>query len=586
MYKNYQKIMKRNTFLIFKLFNFYILAAAMLLTSCADMLETESELVEYEKDNTLNHPTDSVYSVMGIINKMQIIADRSVLLGEVRGDLVSPTEAASADLKRLANFDLAQDNKYNQVSDYYAVINNCNYYLAYIDTTLQRRGRVLFEREYAAVKAFRAWTYLELVKAYGKVPLVTTPMMTEREANYALSITPSNIKEVCQYFIDDLKPLAEVKVPDFGTIGDYKSVDFFLPIKALLGDLYLWSEQYKDAAFWYHEYLNDQDKVIMMEKDNRVFWNSISEYLTPRNTYQVDKTEEILSYIPMETQIFDGNVSDLINVFCSTKNNNYYAQLIPSEAIYQLSNSQYYCTEHKTDVAVDTVYAPRTGFLSNIYLGDLRLSAVFSEKSVEGQDSYSEYSSLRHENKKFMNNSSLTTKDRIITYRSPMVYLRYAEALNRANYPSSAFAVLKYGLCAEHLLNYVDPREQAAAGDLIVFRSDFNHDNTVGIHSRGSGDSHCNDKYYSMPMPEEAQATYEDTVKCQIPLVEDLIINEMALEGSFEGNRFYDLLRVASRPDRDASYLANRIALRNGSDNATLKALLMNKDNWFLPLPR
>ena len=222
---------------------------AVALTSCADMLETDSELVEYEKDNTLNHPTDSVYSVMGIINKMQVIADRSVLLGEVRGDLVSTTEAASADLKRLANFDFTQDNKYNQVSDYYAVINNCNYYLAHIDTTLQRRGRILFQREYAAVKAFRAWTYLELVKAYGSVPLVTTPMMTEREANDALNITPSNIKQVCQYFIDDLKPLVEVEVPDFGTIGDYKSVDFFLPIKALLGDLYLWSEQYNDAAY-------------------------------------------------------------------------------------------------------------------------------------------------------------------------------------------------------------------------------------------------------------------------------------------------------------------------------------------------
>ena len=52
------------------------------------MLETDSELVEFEQDNTLNHPTDSVYSVLGIINRMQIIADRTVLLGEVRGDLV------------------------------------------------------------------------------------------------------------------------------------------------------------------------------------------------------------------------------------------------------------------------------------------------------------------------------------------------------------------------------------------------------------------------------------------------------------------------------------------------------------------
>ena len=75
---------------------FYLLLLSfspLLLTSCEDMLKPESDLVEFEEDHTLNHATDSVYSVMGIINKMQIIADRVVLLGEVRGDLVVPSSA-------------------------------------------------------------------------------------------------------------------------------------------------------------------------------------------------------------------------------------------------------------------------------------------------------------------------------------------------------------------------------------------------------------------------------------------------------------------------------------------------------------
>ena len=86
-------------------------------------------------------------------------------------------------------------------------------------------------------------------------------------------------------------------------------------------------------------------------------------------------------------------------------------------------------------------------------------------------------------------------------------------------------------------------------------------------------------------MPATAMATHQDTVNYQMPLVEDFIIDEMALEGAFEGNRFYDLMRVASRPDRDASYLANRIAKRGGTEDSSLKSLLMNKSNWFLPLP-
>ena len=183
------------------------------------MLETDSELVEYEKNNTLNHPTDSVYSVLGILNKIQVIADRTVLLGEVRGDLVTTTDAASADLKNLANFELSKDNQYNHVSDYYAVINNCNYYIAHVDTAMQRRGRYVFREEYAAVKAFRAWTYLELVKAYGQVPLVLTPMMTEREAREAMALQRSDIKAVCNTFIDDLTPYAYVVVSQLRCIA-------------------------------------------------------------------------------------------------------------------------------------------------------------------------------------------------------------------------------------------------------------------------------------------------------------------------------------------------------------------------------
>ena len=91
-----------------------MLAAALLLTGCADLMETDSELVEYEKDNHLDSPSDSVYSVMGIIYKLQTIADRTVILGEVRGDLTTVQAAASKDLKAVANFTVDTENAYNR----------------------------------------------------------------------------------------------------------------------------------------------------------------------------------------------------------------------------------------------------------------------------------------------------------------------------------------------------------------------------------------------------------------------------------------------------------------------------------------
>ncbi len=547
----------------------------LLLSSCSDILDTSSELVEFQEDNTLDHPTDSVYSVMGIVNRMQLIADRSVLLGEIRSDLVTPTEAASADLKRLAAFDFAEPNKYCQVSDYYAVINNCNYYLANVDTTLQRRGRTLFRYEYAAVKAFRAWTYLELVKNYGQVPLVTEPVMTEREAEEALTRRVATIKEVCDYFIADLTPYALVELPQYGDINSYTSTEFFIPMRALLGDLCLWAGRYQEAARWYHDYLNDKERFITLNSSNRVRWTSVTDFQRPTDAYST-QGNEVISRIPMEQRVFDGIVSDLLNVFSSTRENNYFFQVTPSAGMRQLSADQVYCMEYKTETTTDTVYVPRSGFTDNILVGDLRLSSNYKKTSQGGQDEYSEYSTLRQTIGKHTANS-------ITTYRRTMVYLRYAEALNRSGLPQSAFAVLKYGLCAENNRTHIDSLEQVAAGDLITFdETAFTRETVIGIHSIGSGDSECN-AYYDMPQPSTPLATRQDTIAYQIPLVEDRIVTEMALEGAFEGYRFYDLMRIALRRG-DPSYLADPVSRRNGTSDPAVRALLMDTSNWYLPL--
>lgn len=552
-------------------------ALVILLPSCSDMLETESEYVEFEKDNTLNHPTDSVYSVLGIIGKMQIIADRTVLFGEVRGDLVTPTEAASADLKRLANFEFTEDNKYNAVSDYYAVINNCNYYLAHVDTALQRRGRNLFRAEYAAVKSFRAWTYLQLAMAYGQVPLVTDPVMTEKEAREAMNLNRSGITEICQYFINDLTPYAEVELPRFGDINNFDSQQFFIPMKALLGDLCLWTGMYKEAAKWYHDYLTDKRNPIQINYSNRIVWPSATEFVSPVNGYSTtSNTQEVLSFIPMEERVFDGVVSDLSNIYNSTQENNNYFQITPSQAMYDISAAQTYCLENKTATTTDTIYVPKTGLYKEIMAGDLRFYSNYNIVSVSGQDKFSEYGPDNQTFRKIIARY-------IPTYRRTMVYLRYAEALNRAGYPQSAFTILKHGICQENILNNVDSLERTAADELITFDANvFTKETSIGIHSFGSGDSQDN-AYYTLPMPPTQLATRQDTINYQIPLVEDYIINEMALEGSFEGYRFNDLMRVALRRN-DPAYLADPISLRRGTRNDALHALLMETKNWYLPL--
>lgn len=560
-----------------------LFVASVALTSCEDMLKTDSDFVMYEDDNTLSQVTDSVYSVLGIVNKMQAIADRAMLIGEIRADLVKTTEAASADLKRLSAWDFSQDNKYNVVSDYYAVINHCNYFLHHVDTTLERRGYKVFEAEYAAVKAFRAWTYLELAKVYGHVPLVLKPLMTELEAREAMNGPRASMQEICDYFIQDLTPYAYRKAPQWGSINDLPSRVFFIPMRPLLGDLCLWAGRYQEAATWYHDYLTDRDNYVMMNPSSRICWYNPTEFIAPTDAYistnsaGVTSTAEVRCFIPMEMREFDGIISELPNIYESTEDNYYYYQATPSAAMFNLSAEQIYCMEYKTDTQTDTIYVPRVGLTKPYLVGDLRLYSNYVQTSLGGQNSYSEYSNDRQ----YMYKIRETW---VPIYRTTMIYLRYAEALNRAGYPQSAMVILKHGICQDNLVQYVDSVERKEAGLLIDFDPNiFLKEDAIGVHSRGSGDSHCN-KYYVLPIPADSLATRQDTIDYQIPLVEDMIIDEMALEGSFEGYRLYDLMRVAKRRG-DNAYLADPVSRRNGEADAALHAKLMNEQNWYLPLP-
>ena len=85
-----------------------------------------------------------------------------------------------------------------------------------------------------------------------------------------------------------------------------------------------------------------------------------------------------------------------------------------------------------------------------------------------------------------------------------------------------------------------------------------------------------------LPQPETTLASRADTVNWQVPLVEDMIMRELALETAFEGCRFYDLMRVALRRGEPA-YLATPVSLRAGQRDESLFQLLMTPSNWYLP---
>ena len=608
-------------------------------SSCEDMLKVDSKTYMFDHQNTLDSPTDTVYSVLGIINKLQKIADRSIILGEIRGDLVAVSDHASDDLRELyENFgggyaSLRSTNKYDQAVDYYAVINNCNFFLAHADTSLVRNEKHVLKGEYIAVLCYRAWAYLQLAQIYGEVPY--KPIGSDP----SVSGEKLNIKEIAKKLLaeipnpDDLISYYDRYSPNYGEIGGeqlgdgststkHKTKEMFIPIRIILGDLCLWAEDYPHAALYYHDFLAGDERAYTTGLGS-VTWLTYDFQYTGYDdyTYNTFGNNNYLAYIPMEADIYSGTMSELSNIFESTVDNDYWYQLTRSRALTATSARQNYCYHAKvspTNRFTWPAYIPDKKKESNALLrGDLRLAAVLEttyDYSMEDERTSTNYGSeIQTLNK--------INSEKIWLYRRDVVYLRLAEALNRCGLPQTAFAILKDGLCDSTIVRLSQGEKARATNvdgvnisDVYKFSRDFRRGeidwyydyvvsggsevnvyvaewstgNTIGLHSRGCGDASYDTLYTIGKKLAKMQAAGEltgDPLKDSIRAVEEYLIDEMALETCFEGYRFGDLMRISMHRGKDIGgdfendFLAKRVAARETAVMDDNQDYYQNMDN-------
>lgn len=618
---------------------------ASILGACEDMLEPTSDYVIYEDGSHLTTPADTATSLIGIIYKLQGIGDRTNLLGEVRGDLVTLTTQANADLRALANFEVTDENKYNSPRDYYAVINNCNYYLAYADTAAyDNRGNQIFAKEMAQVRSIRAWAYLQLALNYGKVPFYTEPLLTEQDANdVSLDVKDrKDIEAICDYFINDLKPYSNTPWPVLHKVGSILMANCYFPVDVVLGDLYLWKAScqgtdagrayYREAAKCYFRWIMDERSVgdgfvkpiYYFSNQYSAYWMEYSSSLG--NSYGFSYSipgqnpgtygTETFTIIPMDSASSQGYFSEVPSLYnSSTNSNGIYVtstnySITPSLHMQEISQAQSYSFLDKENRPIDVV--PDMIEESAIYKGDLRLAAQWRSRTVN-------ITTGGAADKFTMQSIYKVSQRNIGIYRETDVWLRLAEALNNGGFPRMAYAILATGISKDVVDDsvsvYCNDVDLAFLNELNSANNYFNtfktrkgrigeeggsatdSYNTVGVHSRGCGYAEL-DPDYAYPMVDSLDKdgnringyigqsrkdwAYLNMAEEQAR-VDSMIINENALETCFEGKRFYDLIRFAKRYHNNA-WVADPVSKREGKENrdGALYNKLMLENNWFL----
>ena len=606
-------------------------SGAAIFTSCEDMFDTESDRQIF--DPALDQKTDSMFYTLGILKGLQLLADQYVMTGEMRGDLTATNMYTETDLKRLANFTADATNKYDSAYVYYRVINNCNYYLAHRDTTLRTGSRLVAIPEYAEALAVRAWAYLQLCKNYGEVPFYTDPLVSIGQANSQMET--KDLRGICDALTPELIKFSGTPVPDYGetlagvlstSSEDAKPEDkekkvqtknAMIPVDVILGDLFLETHQYEQAARYYFNYLrtnrwyvrqaytNPKSSYIVKLLENKIptsmSFSTSDASFDWTSIFSVTSTNDIITYIPMAANFLRGAVTELPRYFgydfystiggSETSNSRYLLerQIDPSPSYIALSNAQEYYYTPTSSSGGSTV-------VKTAELGDLR--RYYTMRQVSKDDStFAVMTKFNSAN--------------IPLYRTATVYLRLAEALNRMGYPDAAFAILKDGI-NEDLLSYVmrgDSLDQASGRYIrpetetmlkttVPFLSAENlamFEESWSIHSRGvyyTQGAFSPYQYHTIVGRKLAElnsqfgiAGAQFTMADTINAVEDIICDEMALELAYEGCRFGDLTRIARHKNLSALYgsdfgsrwLAAKLAYKQPAVS------LLDERNWYLP---
>ncbi len=570
----------------------------LLMPSCKKVFDLQPK-DSVDVSQAYRNVYDADAAVIGIYGKVMKLAKQYLLFNEMRADLMDITSNSDQYIRQLSEHNVSGDNPYINPKPFYEVIVNCNDVLK--NFTIMYNNKKLkdaeYRQRYSDVGAIRSWVYLQLGIHYGKVVYVTDPLAQVADLHDAskfpmLALSPL-IDTLVRFteslpFMDDY-PTGTTLLT---TVDGYSTQKFFVNKNVLLGDLYLWQGQYNKAA-------NSFKKVMEYASNQAIgetYYNQyrISSFNEANISYTRAQDFSSLIYTPSWRYLFERGQDNPFNwewiwVLPFDKNfepENPFVDMFSITGGHYLARPSQAAMDNWNSQTQVFTYTAGTATAAQVLRDNFPFDSrgVFTCRNINGQPVIMKY--LYN----YLGTNNLPTnvfagQGKWFLSRATTVHLHYAEAANRDGQYKVAYALTNRGIRetydplpgganARDVTNIQQTLQpppydfDARQGDAPPYRNTWYRN--IGIRGRAN--------LKAVPVVNPADSLRE---------VENMIINEDALELAYEGQRWSDLLRVAIRRN-DPSFIADKVynkLIKSGLSAGAAgqaRSKLLNRD-WFLP---
>lgn len=581
----------------------------VLMVLCMSVLSCK-RIFDFEPQNALSagqayrNVYDADAAVLGIYGKFLRLAERYVVLNELRGDLMDVTTNANMYLRQINTHTETPDNPYVNPLPFYEVIMNCNDVLHNLQIMRQENRLTVdeYQQRYSDIGAIRCWVYLQLGIHWGEVPYVTEPIGNVDDIKDQSKFARIPFDQLLDKLVAFGESLPYKDQYPAGsslqtTYDSYNMNKIYIFKKTILGDINLWKGNWAKAAGYYNSVMNAAD-VLFPSRDNDQFFE----------TYRIGYSTSIngAKWSTIFQEPFNERYSNYENIWVMPFDKNF-APKNPFIDMFSVSGSYLFKPSFK---AIQNWENEESN--TNTRVGDTFRKEGSYRETIGGKNEIVKYLG------KYSSGSPFETTGKWILYRAAILHLRMAEAANRDNRSSLAYGLVNNGIrpafddptdlraaSTKRSRNvtyiqqsaevgspyYLDARE----GDNPVWRGPLTRN--VGIRARVSLNNIVIDsaKYFDMNTPVVITKTNDVITNIKYKPItdqagltlftENMIIKEAAEECAFEGYRWGDLLRIALRRN-DTNYLASRVAAKfpvGSADYNQVMSRLSDRANWYLP---